>query len=920
MVNQRRASRARAAAADDRGDGRGLLPPRLDEVEAVARIGSYALDVATGRWASSAGLDRVFGIDARFDRSVAGWASLIHPADRDGMVAYFLEEVLGRCHAFDRQYRVVRADTREERWVHGRGRLELDTTGRPARMLGTIVDITDQRRAQEALIRSELRYATIFEGTTQAILIAERESLRLRFVNGAAATLFGYDRDELLGLTARDIHPPDALPAILDRLAAVAGGSAVGRSVPCLRKDGSVWLADIRASAAEIDGLPCIVGFYSDVTELRRIEAQERRLAAALEQTSDAILVTDAAARIEYVNAAFERLSGLARETVIGGDSRLLGSIRSPDGFDAVRRGLEAGGSWAGDIVHRDSDGAEGTLSASITPLYASDGAAAGHVTVGRDVTAARALQAERARLVAAVEQTSDSVIITDAAGTIEYVNPAFERVSGYGREEAVGQNPRILKSGRQPAAFYAALWRRLTRGRSWMGVLINRRKDGGLYEEEATISPIRDGGGTISGYIAVKRDVTAVRAAESELERHFRERAQVSAALGRLEPRPSVAETAADICAELVGVPGVDAAALLHFPEPGQAATLAVVGPVDLPLAPGRPVPRARARYLFERATLGPWAETWRERAEDGRYGATIAALGIKAVAYAPIRNGQGLLGLVAAGTCDEAFAGHLIEHLPAVGEFAASAGTLIGDRLEREHRSDRTRKRIGRILARRSYRPVFQPIRTLDAGAVVGYEALTRFGDATAPDLVFAQAHAVDLGVDLELACLEAALDAADALPSDRWLSVNISPVVILADTRLRPILADRARPIVLEVTEHVEIVDYASVRRALGGLGPSVRLAVDDAGAGFASLRHVIELQPGFLKVDVSLVRDVDRDPVRQAMVAGLVHFSHRSGCTVIAEGIETEAERDMLRELGIPLGQGNLLGRPQALPAT
>jgi PAS domain S-box-containing protein len=135
----------------------------LDEIEAVAHIGSYALDIPSGRWVSSKGLDAIFGIDATFERSIQGWVSLVHPEDREAMVAYFDVEVLGRAQPFDRQYRIVRADTGEDRWVHGRGALDLDTSGRPVRMLGTIADIAEQHRAQQALGASERRSSAILE-------------------------------------------------------------------------------------------------------------------------------------------------------------------------------------------------------------------------------------------------------------------------------------------------------------------------------------------------------------------------------------------------------------------------------------------------------------------------------------------------------------------------------------------------------------------------------------------------------------------------------------------------------------------------------------------------------------------------------------------------------------------------------------
>ena len=578
--------------------------PALDDVEAVARIGSYATDLIAGRWVSSPGLDAILGIGADFDRSVDGWASLIHPDEREAMLAYFADEVVARRQPFDREYRIVRPDSGEERWVHGLGRLELDVSGQPLRMLGTIADITDRRRAAEALIQSELRYATVFEGALEAILIAEQETKRFRWVNAAASTLLGYPREELCELTIDDIHPTEALPDILDDFQAKTITGGVYRSVPCLRKDGTRLLVDIKSSVATIDDVPCLVGFFSDVTELRRIEAHDRQLAKA-------------------------------------------------------------------------------------------------------------------------IEQTSELVIIADLTGAIQYANPAFERMSGYRRDEVVGQNPRILKSGAQSAVFYQALWRRLVKGRSWSGTLLNRRRDGALYEVEATISPLLDADGKNSGYVGVERDITAVRAAESALAAEFRERAQVAAALARLQPGPTAEATATAICDELLALPGFDIATIFDFRGRLTAVPLAVGGPDEMHVHAGQPLPSNRASYLHERAMLGPWAEEWQARIEDGHYGEAMAALGLQAVAYAPIRHGDRLLGLVAAGTSDPEFAQHLIEHLPIVGEFAATASALLSRPLESAHRTGIARQRIERILADRSFRPVFQPIFALASAEPVGSEA---------------------------------------------------------------------------------------------------------------------------------------------------------------------------------------------------
>ena len=139
-------------------------------------------------------------------------------------------------------------------------------------------------------------------------------------------------------------------------------------------------------------------------------------------------------------------------------------------------------------------------------------------------------------------------------------------------------------------------------------------------------------------------------------------------------------------------------------------------------------------------------------------------------------------------------------------------------------------------------------------------------------------------------------------------------MSPGFIAAGDELRAILAARTRPIVLEVTEHDNVDDYGALRSAFVALGSGLRLAVDDAGAGVANFNHLVELRPQIVKVDIGLVRGVNADLTRQALIVALLHFAGATDCQVVAEGIETEAERAVLERLEIQFGQGYLFGRP------
>jgi EAL domain-containing protein (putative c-di-GMP-specific phosphodiesterase class I) len=214
-----------------------------------------------------------------------------------------------------------------------------------------------------------------------------------------------------------------------------------------------------------------------------------------------------------------------------------------------------------------------------------------------------------------------------------------------------------------------------------------------------------------------------------------------------------------------------------------------------------------------------------------------------------------------------------------------------------------------------------VFQPIVSLRTGEVDGLEALARFRSEPVygPDVWFAQAATLGIGVELELAAVAAVVAHLPQIPAELCVGVNLSPETVLS-ARLDPALdqlpADR---VVLEITEHAHIADYARLREALAGLRrDGVRLAIDDAGAGYASLRHILRLAPDCIKLDISLTRDIHMERSQRAMAAALVAFAGETGATIVAEGIETADELATLRDLGVEFGQGYYLGRPEPLP--
>jgi len=259
-----------------------------------------------------------------------------------------------------------------------------------------------------------------------------------------------------------------------------------------------------------------------------------------------------------------------------------------------------------------------------------------------------------------------------------------------------------------------------------------------------------------------------------------------------------------------------------------------------------------------------------------------------------------------------------------PELGErherFLAILARLVGEQIAIEEQDIVSRRemieRIHRVInASNGLKIVHQPIVDLDNGVVAGYEALSRFADGRPPDRHFHEAWSVGRGLELELATVRAALSAIDRLPEGTYLSINASPSVVLSDAFLHLVEEEGSGRIVIELTEHEQVEDYQALRRALDALrSRGIRVAVDDVGAGFASLRHVLMLDPDILKLDVALTRGVEVDRAQAALASLLVSFAARIGASVVAEGIETERQRDALRLLGVRLGQGFLLGAP------
>jgi EAL domain-containing protein (putative c-di-GMP-specific phosphodiesterase class I) len=282
------------------------------------------------------------------------------------------------------------------------------------------------------------------------------------------------------------------------------------------------------------------------------------------------------------------------------------------------------------------------------------------------------------------------------------------------------------------------------------------------------------------------------------------------------------------------------------------------------------------------------------------------------------------GAVGYLVKGTATEDIVGSIAKVMKGgtslstevVGGIVAELTSQLRRQEIAEAEIEQRRSEINRFLSGEGLAMAFQPILDLRTRKTVGMEALARFSSLhlRPPNEWFAEAVQLELGIQLELATIREALRSLSQLPDGVYLSVNASHRAAMSP-ELPEVLGELAPRIVVEITEHEAVGDYRELMQALDELRRGgVKIAIDDAGAGFASLRHTLQIAPDIVKVDISLTRDIDSDRGRRALTSALISFADEMEMTIIAEGIERKEELDTLLELGVRYGQGFYLAEP------
>lgn len=823
-----------------------------------------------------------------------------------------------------------------------------DPSGELGGLVGTMLDITQRKQAEEQMRASELRLNTLISALPDAVFFKDGDG-RWLVTNKPAQDLFALAGVDWFGQTDADLGR--LRPALGDiHQACIASdeiawqGRSPSRAIELIADaQGCMHYFDVSKVPlfAEDGSRSALVILARDTTEARLHEEKLHIRDRAIDALPLGVTISDVRSKgtpTIYCSQGFERLTGYGSAQVLGKNLRLLqGELTDQTALDRIRESVRQESECLVELQAYRADGSAFWDEVRCSPVRDEAGRVTHIVGIHTDVSERRAVE-ERLRLAATVFNSSaEGVCITNPAGDIVSVNAAFERITGYPAGEVIGRNPRLLNSGRHKSTFYSEMWHSIKRNGSWQGEIWNRRKSGEVYPELVTISEVRDEQSTLKNYVAVFADITQIKDAENQLEwlahhdpltglpnrsllddrlthaiaRARRAKSMVSVLLLDLDGFKNVNDSLGHPAGDhLLQVVSERLTALL-----GKEDTVARMGGDEFAVVLEDVRHAGDMSDLAEQiiALLADPVEL------DGHSARISASLGI---ALYP-QDGDDAMTLVRAA--DTAM-------------YQSKQGGRNTYRFHRDDMAQAVRRRLEldhgmrRALAQGEFELWYQPQIELGSGRVIGLEALLRWRD---PELgLISPLDFIPLAEEnglivplgewvLRAACRQARDWQLAGLDFGR-MAVNVAasqiehgdfPALVqqvLLDSELSP------HALELEITESLLLNNADDALRVVAELrSMGIAMAIDDFGTGYSSLAYLKHLKIDKLKIDRTFVTDLPSDAGNVAITRAIVALGHSLGFSVIAEGVETEANSAFLLSEGCGQGQGYLFSKP--LPA-
>jgi len=901
-----------------------------------SRDGIWDWDLNSGEIIYSARWKEIIGLNNdKLTPTIDTFFNLIHPEDEARVQATLAQHLRGETPVYQVEFRMHHKDG-SWRWILSRGTALRDAQGKPYRMAGSHTDITEQKKDADAL----LTLSTAIEQSPVSVVIADLEA-KIEYVNPSFSETTGYTLEEVKGKNPRILQSGHtSKESYLAMWGALTHGRRWAGELENRRKNGELYweealIAPVKNAA---DVTTHYVAIKIDITKRKHAEIKlaenELMYRSLFENNMYAVMLTDPEkGRVLAANRAAQNLLGWSEDALRQKERAELVDFSDPRVAQAMATRQRAG-HFIGEMTMLHASGRKIPVELSSASFHTPNGQTLTSMVI-RDLSERKHAE-ENLRLAAKVFiHAREGIIITDEHGDIIDVNTSFTQITGYSREEVIGKNPRILSSGQQNDAFYAAMWKKIADDDSWQGEIMNRRKNGEIYAEWLALSTIRDENNKISNYLGIFSDITE----QKEHQKYIEHIAHYDALTG-LPNRVLLADRLKQ---------GMVAAQRRQ--QPLAVAYLDLDGFKNINDTYGHSVGDKLLMQIAQRMKLVV------------RNGDTVARLGgdefvavlqdlsdinssvplllrLLSAASQPVEVGElqlrvsASIGVSYYPQSDEIDADQLLRQADQAMYQAKQSGKnryhvfdAEQDRSVRGHHEHLLR--LQHALVQDEFELYYQPKVNMRSGKVIGAEALIRWQHpdrgllSPAEFLTVAEGHpmAIELG-EWVLNTALAQLAHWHGLGFDLPVSVNIGARQLQQPDfieRLRLIMGHHpeVKPeyLELEVLESSALEDLnqvSGVMEACREMG--IKFALDDFGTGYSSLTYLKRLPAHTLKIDQSFVHGMLDDPEDLAIVEGVLSLASAFRREVIAEGVETLAHGLMLLKLGCELAQGYGVARP------
>lgn len=797
---------------------------------------------------------------------------------------------------------------------------------------------------RQALRESEQRYRSLVHATSQMVWLSDAEG---RFTEPQAGwqRFTGQTDRAVLGYGWRDaLHPDELAGAVADWQKARNRHTLFSTECRVRRHDGLYRYFAVRgAPVANEDGtVREWVGVCVDISDHKLAEIalreSEERFRRVVETMPDTLYVAETSdLRTSFVSPAIERLTGFTPAQWLGDPSirmRLLGEECQRARVELVRSVPVDRRFVQLSYPLKTRDGSRRWVQDRMALVRNDAGQVERVFGVVTDITQKREAEQEMDKLSQVVRQAADAIMITDPEGVIEYVNPAFEAISGYSREEVTGLPARVLRSGEHDAEVYRKLWQTVRSGRTFRDVLTNRRKDGSLFTNEQVITPLVDDNGTVSHYISTARDITEQIYTEERLGY-----LAYHDPLTGLRNRGALAEQMADVLRHAHRTGGRVALVMLGLDRFKLVnETLGYeAGDQTLKLMAQRLVDSVREADIVARLEGDEFALVLQDLESVDDIVVTVRQIR-QCVAEPLVVAGRQFYLTASVGVCSYPDDGEDTDVLLRYADIALSRAKQQGKngyQFYSEEMSTHavqwftTEVDLRRALEREQFRVHYQPQVDLRTGRVMGVEALLRWQHPErgllGPNAFMPMLEETGLIVDvsewvLRQVCRQNRL----------WQQAGLAPVKVAVNISWRQFTTGRlandvaaalqqsglaAEHLELELTESVLAHDPERANQCLQQLKSyGISVSLDDFGTGYSSLSYLKRFPIDTVKIDKSFITEITSDPDDAAIARAVIAMSHSLRMKVVAEGVETEGQLGFLKMHGCDAMQGYYFSPP------